>query len=187
MNIFLDGTLLLEQFKRGNQIAFKKIYDTYKPGLSHWLRGYWKSGQEEERYDVMATAFYWLYLKREDINDLNHIRAFLITKCKWECIDIWRKEKPKVTFKDEIQYLSDNQNGDEESYLNELQSGILKLKGRLQEILILSIYGQRSMREIADALNIDHQTALNLRARAVEKLRRSLSFGGNKNTYKIYI
>jgi RNA polymerase sigma-70 factor (ECF subfamily) len=112
-----------------------------------------------------------LWLKRHKIQDHPNINAFVFLTAKNYCLDVLRKNNPKVVDSDLYMKTLQSENGHENLKAKELNEVILRIIRKLpesqSEVLILRDLDGLEFEEIASVtnLNIKHVRVLLSRAR----------------------
>lgn len=78
-----------EAFKRGDQVAFNKIFNKLNPRLLGYINEKFKFPTDVAE-DIIADTWYKLWLHKTEISSPNHLVAFMYTAVKNAAIDEYR-------------------------------------------------------------------------------------------------
>jgi len=170
---------LLEQVAQGNETAFKVIFDRHWDRLYNYMMALTKSPEVAE--EIAADVFLKLWTGRELLPGIHNLEAFLLRVAHNKAMDFFavtaRNAKyQKIIFEAIRQpevHGADYQILDKEAQvlLSEILSG-LSLRRRL--VFTLHRIEGLSHEEIAQRLNLSHQTVKNTMADAQRSLRNLL-------------
>lgn len=170
-----DDRLIFEEIKKGNQVAFKQLFDKYYYALKGFSRRY--VTQEDVCEDGVQKAFVSLW---ENLNDFKYpsaLKSYLFSTVRNHCINyVNREAKRKITTDDLEEFITDKTYKEtivEEEVYSEVYKAIKKLSPQSRRIVVLAMNGLKNQ-EIADELNISINTVKTLKKRAYEHLREDL-------------
>lgn len=173
---------LVEQAKKGDEVAFEKLYKMHKRAVQFTIRQFYK--QPEMIDELTSVTFIKAYKKLHTFVTNDSLKSWLCTIANNSCIDYQRK-KNKLKFKsldDENAYLpiSSTVPNAEEDIVNiekvrDLYKCILKLPEKQQKILNLFYFEGKLYREIADMLALPLGTVQCDLNRAKHKLKKLLT------------
>lgn len=162
-------------------MAFKWVFDRlYKP-LVYFTQNIINHPTDAE--DVASNAFHKLYHIREKMESFEHIKRWLYVTVRNGAIDYLRLKNRSREFSKDITYLGED--GDERldqemikmGILQNLSEAIEKLPRQRRTILRLYFFDNKSTAEIADELQLSHQTVRNQKVSALEALRKTVRPG----------
>lgn len=78
-----------ESFKKGDQLAFGRIFNKLNPRLMGYINEKFKFPTDVSE-DIVADTWYKLWAHRSEIRSLDHLGAFLYTALKNAAIDEYR-------------------------------------------------------------------------------------------------
>ena len=177
----LDSKLLAE-FKRGDHASFERIFEFYSHSLFQFSFSYLKSKEAAE--DVVQEVFLKIWDNRQEIRNDTSFRSYLFTIA----LNAIRKQFNKLSKVNEIKHgilfeLStqksdfDDRN-DYQELLDTLHKIIGKMPEKRQQVFIKKKLEEKSLKEIADELQIDPKTveyhiteAMKFLKKEFEKLR----------------
>nr|WP_121271692.1 RNA polymerase sigma-70 factor [Pedobacter schmidteae] len=107
---------LVADMARGDQNAFRKIYDHYRPLVYSFSLKYLKSPQQAE--EVVQETFLKLWRIGEGLSAIKHLDSYMLTMSRNRCMDVLRRMKLEAMH---IEPLTD----DLDSYTNETEERIL--------------------------------------------------------------
>jgi RNA polymerase sigma-70 factor (ECF subfamily) len=151
---------LVKQYKFGDAVAFREIYDRY------WNLLYKQAtvtlGNNQEVEDILQTLFESLWKNKENIT-IRNLRAYLMASVKYLTIE---SIKLKINLRKYQEYVilqeiyNANQT-DEIINVTELQQAVEKamkaLPEKTMEVFKLSRYENKSVKEIAHDLNLSEK------------------------------
>jgi RNA polymerase sigma-70 factor (family 1) len=172
----------LEGFLRGDAKDFKAVFDRlYKP-LYNFCSKIIDSAADAE--DIVSNAFCKLFGMRSGMQSFDHIKRWLYVSVKHMAIDHLRLKTRTHEIAQGLRHLDTTveQGIDLEmlksSLLQSLSEAIDKLPRQRKTILQLYFYQHKSTSEIAELLNLQSQTVLNHKTRALEALRKTVLMPG---------
>lgn len=107
---------LLTNMAQGDQNAFRKIYDHYRPLVYGFSLKYLKSPEQAE--EVVQETFLKLWRFGEGLLDIKQLDSYMLTMSRNRCMDVLRRMKLEAMH---IEPLTD----DLDSYTNETEERIL--------------------------------------------------------------
>ena len=148
---------------------FKGIITTYQPKLHAFANSILRNDFASE--DIVQEVFCFLWEKREKINTIDNIEAFLVHICKCKCVDYLRKTKKEV-LEDEVMNLNyeEFQEDSEERY-NKLLKLMNQLPENQQELLHQKYFNNKRIREISKETGMSEGNIRTTLSRAYAKLR----------------
>ena len=160
------------QFLDGNEIAFSQLYCLFFDDLLTYGRRV--GGDNEMVEDLIQDLFLKLYQKKITLEDNTRLRPFLFRALKNLIYNqLLRNSKlqplPDYDFSFDLNYTIDDQ-----LFLtqDEVYRMLRGLTGRQKEIIYLRFIHEMSFDEISEIMEINIQSARNLLARSMEKLRK---------------
>lgn len=155
-----DDEILLKLLKTGDGIALEEIYKRYSESV--FLAAFRKVRSKEVAEELVQNIFISLWAKREQAQ-ISKLEAYLHTAVRYQVIDYIRS---KILRERYSQFAKDQLNIDESAsesrlLLQELSiaidNTIKKLPQKTQEIFRLSRYEHRSVKEIAQSMNLSEK------------------------------
>lgn len=170
-----DGYILFGEIKKGNEAAFRKIYEEFYTRLCFYA-GKFIHDQEQAR-SVVQEVFAGFWMKREKLDISYSIKAYLFNSVRNGCIDYLRKEKSnQEALSGLIQEDSVSTDHIEVAELNaRINSAIQALPERCREIFVLCRFEELKYAEIAEKLGISVKTVEMQMGIALKRLRNCLS------------
>ena len=175
----VDEVLLWESFCNGDRGALSKLFRIHYGSLLDY--GKRLVSNEEAAKDGIQKLFLKLWNKRNSIGVPDSVRAYLIVS--YRRILLRRKEQKLNRYRRNQEYLDgifDVSFSKEELIVqdevvaqkkDELVKGINQLSGRQKETLFLKYYHGLTNKEIAEVLEINHQSVKNNLYRAFKNLK----------------
>lgn len=175
---------LIEKFRNGDSVAFRGLYNSNFLRLYNFAKKYLKCKEDIE--EIVSEAFVKLWNLKTDFYTEHHIYSFLFKTVKNACIDNLRKQKVKVKKDYTLQFALANdisQDSDFDFTLNEIREEVIKqiyqeieaLPEQSKKIFKMAYLEGLSGQEIADRLNLSHQTVRNQIYRSLKSLRKNIS------------
>jgi RNA polymerase sigma-70 factor (family 1) len=171
--------LNLHAFRRGDEKAFRWVYDRLGKPLYYFAQNIVDSPAEAE--DIVANAFVKLCGRsRETMESYEHIKRWLYVIVRNEAIDYLRYKNRSREVHQDLLHSRDKeeQKVDLEmlrmDLLQSLQEAIKKLPKQRKTILQLYFFEQKTTAEIAEQMQLNSQTVLNHKTRALESLRKTV-------------
>lgn len=171
----------IKLFRQGDEQEFRRVFDLYYNLF--YLFAYNMIKTQAEAKDIATDGFIKLWKSCSKFKSLMNIKAFLFVVTKNACLDHLRQIKKHDKACKEIWYLSENERQVESHVENEmidaemfdhLHQEIESLPERCKEVFKLLFYEGLSTGEIAAQLNMNLQTVLNQKTRAVNKLKSTM-------------
>lgn len=165
------------QFLEGNETAFSELYSLFFDDLLAYGRRV--GGDHEMVEDVLQDLFLKLYQKKITLNDHTKLRPFLYRSLKNLIYNqLLRNARVQPLPDDEPTFDLNYTIDDSQFHLgdydlsDEVENILCGLTGRQKEIIYLRFIHEMSFEEISEIMEINIQSARNLLARSMEKLRK---------------
>lgn len=169
------------QFRLGDEIIFKKVYEAYKPKI--YAMSYRLLQRRSEAEDVTAETFLVLWLVRGQVKEASHIEPFLYITARNKCLNILRKRKsaPHISIGISGQPEAVDCLYEEIDYLITIKAlaiAIEQLPAQQKEVIRLNFIQGLPIKEVAGIMNIGVKSAYTHRARAIALLLKLLDNKG---------
>jgi len=166
---------LLQLIKRGNEKAFRQLYDHYWSKL--YIKAYQRLSDTYACEEILQNIFLKFWQRRENLEITHSLDQYLYSALRFEIINWWRhhdlQEKHLEYFKKNYDVVVP-----EENELTELQSildhKIANLPEKCQKVFRLSRFEYKTHRQIADQLGITTKTVEYHIAYALKQLKAEL-------------
>ncbi|WKN45432.1 RNA polymerase sigma factor [Tunicatimonas pelagia] len=178
----LSDTQIWTNFKQGNEEAYHYIYTTYFPVLYNYGRQFCPN--REQVKDCVQEVFITLWQSKKELSDTSSIKYYLFKSLKRS---IARSEKklrkrqqlvaqtPPFEIVSSIEEnIISSQRATESK--EKIQQAVNALSPRQREVIFLLFYESLTYPQIADLLTIEVKTARNLVGKALQTLRKSITF-----------
>lgn len=178
-----DDPEMLEGVKRGDQKAFKKMFDAYNPHFIDYAFSYIKM-REVDAEDIVADAWTKAFINRQKFVSIYHMFCFIKTAIKNQHIDIHRLARKKneklndynendwvESLIDESEFSPKEKEKEQQQILMFLRELLVALPPQRKKILSMFLYKEKNAIEIGQLLNISRQTVLNTKNNAIAELR----------------
>ena len=155
-----DDDILLKLLKAGDGAALEEIYRRYSERI--FLAAFKKVRSKETAEELVQNLFISLWAKREQ-QQIHKLEAYLQTAIRYQVIDFIRSkilhDRYAQITKDQLAV--DENPSESKLLLQELSlaidNTIKKLPQKTQEIFRLSRYEHRSVKEIAQSMNLSEK------------------------------
>lgn len=165
--------VLLEQVAQGDEVAFKKLFDTYRQKLYYYVLAIIKSKEIAE--EIVLDVFLKIWIGRDSINDIHNFNAFLHRIAYHKAIDFLRiaSRTPSLTNllwqnisgkQAESQLAGDDRADNKvimEEYETALHKAISLLPPRRKQVYQLSREEDLTHEQIAAQLHLSRHTVNN--------------------------
>lgn len=166
---------ILENFKRGDESAFRYYYEMYYPALC--LFGIRMVKEEDDVLDIVQDVFVNLWKARETIESLVHMRMYLYQSMRHRCLNYMRVKKLEETYCHEYALLESEEGfGDavvEEEIHRSVMEEIEQLPPEQRRVIMWHLEGKNNI-EIAEILKVSVNTVKTHKARARQQLKTKL-------------
>lgn len=173
----LDEPSFIRLFHSGDKEAFRLFYDHQLRQVTFFAENIIKSQADAE--DIVANAFHKLFHARATMTSVEHIKRWLFVTIRHECVDYLRLKKRKQAHREDHSYVfrEDEDTLETErvkaALLAEIHREIEALPRQRKTILKMYFFEQRSTREIAELLDLNTQTVLNHKTKALDALKKA--------------
>jgi len=177
-NIAEASRLLWKSFKKGNQQAFSQLFKAYYNDLYYY--GIKLIGQEDVVKDELQEFFTELWTRRENLSEINHVKAYLIKSFRRKLLKTTTKNRKSpivnAEFKDDAGFeLSIEELIIEDETKNihskKLKGLLAKLNQSQKEIIYLKFYNNLDYKDIAEITGLKYQSVRNSMHKALKLLR----------------
>lgn len=143
---------------------------------------------------MMSEAFYRLFIHREALTSMDHLKAYLFTTCKTLFVDLFRERSKKFKILDDFYYEQEFDHLPaypvENMAINQIKELLdenPKLLGAQQRrVFELFFFECKNAHEIAKIMGKNKQTILNHKSRALEILKSTLGMQMTEDGPVIY-
>ena len=168
---------LVKSLSKGNLLAFNMLYAEYSNRLYRFALGYLKS--EEEAEELVQEVFTIIWEKRKELKEHSSFKSFLFTIAFNIIRKHFRTRASLSKYSKLNGYGHPDMETSEKIAYNSLYQFIGKLVDQLparrKEIFIKSRFRGRSIKEIAEEMNISHKTVENQLTEALKFIRMHLN------------
>lgn len=169
---------LLEQIARGNQQAFRRLFDLYNERLFTFTYGLLHSKVEAE--EIVQDVFLKLWESRSTLTTIDYPQSYIFTMARNRTLDllakigrnqklirqVWANIEHLEELTEQVLHAKESQ-----KLINEAVAG---LSERKQQIFALSRKEELSHDEIADTLGLSKQTVKNSLSEALKQIKSHL-------------
>ena len=170
----LNGTqdpLFLDSFKQGDEVAFDCLFRELFASLAYFSNRIVTDAQTAE--DIVQDSFVLLWERRNRLQHITAIKSYLYTTVRNQSLKHLEKLK-----RQQLVSVPQEEPGSDESIIaaetaRELYSLIATLSPSLQQIIRLYYLEGKSNKEISQQLQIEPDTVIRQRLRAILALRKA--------------
>lgn len=174
-----DIIKIWDQFRNGDDDSFSVLYETFLDILFRYGMKFVLN--EDVVKDCIQDLFIKLYNNRTSLASTTNPKFYLLLSLKNMIIDVISKDK-RVTyvapedlpFIASYQYLSDQDDAEDEEIKEKFEQVINILNPRQKEAIYLRFQLDMSYEEISQILGINYQSARNLIHRSILKIREKM-------------
>ncbi|UPK69748.1 RNA polymerase sigma factor [Chitinophaga filiformis] len=169
-----DELFLLMQ--QGSEAAYAVLYQRYLDLL--FSAAYSTLNNVDEAKDVAQDVLIWLWANRATLQINTNLKAYLVGAVKKRCIARLREKASRDNRQQIYASLSNTITGasplETKELGKQLNAAMAMVSPTSKKVFVLSYMEDKSMKEIAAALNIKVQTAKNHMQQALKTLRQHL-------------
>lgn len=158
-----DGYIYVQKIKEGDQNAFRLFIDIYSQDLYHFAVGY--VNQREIAEEVVSDVFLEVWNRRSRLDEVNHLKSWLLTMVRNRAISYLRKEnlRDTIPFDDIEDYnvplvQSPDTKMISEEEIEKINEAIASLPPKCKEVFMLAKIEKIPYKEIAKMINISVKT-----------------------------
>lgn len=182
--MYNKDTLLLESLRKGDERAYKNLYDIYHTDLVVYCYNLTKDQDRAE--DIVQQTMVKIWMKRDTLNIQSSIKNYLYRSVFNTFLKEYRKLKKEEVALSELKNsaLLDFMERDEtvlEERMKLLESAIDQLPKKNKEVFILSKKSGYKHKEIAAQLEISEKAVEKHISRATQAIKKWLN--DNKNSF----
>ena len=177
--IISDELTLVNLMKKGNELAFQKIYDVYWEKLFAYT--YNRLHIRETSEEVVQDVFCSLWAKKESIIVTFSLSAYLYGATRHRLLNELRSSKVRKRYAADYSSFAtsqfDNSNVEQQDLRDledSIESQVMQLPGQCQTVFRLSRQEHIPNHTIAERLNISTKTVENYLTMALKRIRTSL-------------
>lgn len=169
--------ILIHSFRKGDRIAFQKIFSILYPSVCYFARRYLAGSSEAE--DVAQEVFINLWEQRKNFTgSITQVKAFLYISARNKCLNILKHRKVRGAHQSSLRNdIGENPTFEEilirTEVMNNIKKAVEALPPGCKQIINLSMEGFKSD-EIAAKLNISVNTVKLQKKIAYRKLRETI-------------
>lgn len=167
---------LIDELRKGSIHAFDAIYNKYSKRMYAYCIKFTKSSEDAE--EVVQDVFLRLWKIREDIKATDSLSSLLFIISKSYLIKAFHKSINSQIFEDYVNYqdaISSKEKCDSKLCYNDfvavVKANLLKLPKTQREVIKLSKFEGKSVREISESMSLSEQTVRNQLSLGLKSLR----------------
>jgi RNA polymerase sigma-70 factor (ECF subfamily) len=157
---------IIEECKNGNQQAFKQIFYNYRSYAYNLI--YKIAGRHADHEDLLQEIFFQIYLSLKTFRGDSAFTTWFHRIAIHVCTGSWRYQqaKKRISSEDTVDYQSVEEShsnyqdipGQHLELKNMVEGALATLNEKLRVPLVLNIYSEMNLGEIADILDIPEGT-----------------------------
>ncbi|MEO1437912.1 MAG: sigma-70 family RNA polymerase sigma factor [Bacteroidota bacterium] len=178
----MSDTLVWEQFKSGNQSAFRQIYGDHVDALIRYGSRFTKDGTIVE--DAIHDLFVYLWQNRLGLSATDSIRRYLLVATRRRIIKKLQQQNKfsdtppeEMPFEAEVSIestlIAKEWSAERKA---KMEQAFDQLSKRQREALFLKYQHNMDYDELCEAMDLNYQSARNLVSGAIRKIRQFLDF-----------
>ncbi len=173
-----DKANLLENFRDGDEKAFKLLYEYYHRKVYRFAYSFLK--EKEQSQEILQETFINLWVNRQKLDITKPLEPYLFVICKRLVLDAFRKVTSSETLREQLMNkITGIDNGTEEKIIysdiwNYTEKAIATLPRQQQLVFRLNKLEGLSFDEIAEELGLSRNTVKNHLAVALKTLKAQL-------------
>jgi len=177
MELHSDDTLWYF-FKKGEANAFTLLFKKYYPQLHSY--GLKMSNNQNLTEDCLQNFFIQLYEEREKPTTIKNLKAYLFVSFKRRLIKLLQKNQKNIPISEAQLFHSNFTFSAEEISIHQeiqflctstLAQLVNQLSPRQKEVIYLKYYSEMNTTDIAEVMDMNYQSVLNVLQKALGKLR----------------
>jgi RNA polymerase sigma-70 factor (family 1) len=166
---------LVEEFSKGNQKAFAKIFHQFYPALCFYAIGF--TNDQAAAEDIVEEIFIIVWNKRESFDHYKVLRSFLYSSVRNACLN-WIKQKARhavhekrIAQSTELTESSVLENIVRAEVFRDVSTAFEKLPPKCREIFSLIFFEGKNIRDVAAELKLSVNTVKAQKRRGLLLLR----------------
>lgn len=167
--------LLVSELKKGNEKAFRKLYDFYYQDIYGYSISLLKSKELAE--ENVQDVFLKIWLHRDNLNLEQSFKSYLFTIARNQAFNLLNKAANDVLLKEEVFYTSEKSHDEGDYSIREAdckklkKQAIKQLPPKRKRIFKMSRKEGKTYEEISQELGISVNTVKNQMSKALESMR----------------
>lgn len=175
-----DDKNLLKRLSLGDNQAFEALYDSMADRLLQYI--YSRIQHRETSEEMVHDIFVSLWEKRESLEVRTNIESYLLGAAKNQILIHIRSEKVRRAYAQNlVAFLSTQLDNSTEELVDLedmralIEERVSELPAKCQTVFRMSRYEHKSIKTIAEEMNISTRTVENYITQALQHLRKSMS------------
>ncbi len=171
MDRFAADESIRAALARDDPIAVELIWNRYARDLFAFLLASLRSRHDAE--DVLQTVFVRIVRKRRRLAQADSLDAYVYTIARHEIVGFLRqrRRKPTPNVQADTWLETAETDGDRTDLIEEMQTVLARLPQAQREIVVMKVYRDKTLREIAETLKLSLNTVASRYRYGMEKLR----------------
>jgi RNA polymerase sigma-70 factor, Bacteroides expansion family 1 len=162
-----------------SQHTFNGIFERYYRPICHFV--FQLTNNEQQAEDIASECFQKVWANRMNFDELASVKAFLYKAAKNAALNYLKSMKVRSTAHTEILYLSENTEDFiltkiiKAQLLGYIYDKVEKMPHKVKVVFNLIYRDGLSIKEISEKLNTSEQNVRNVKTRALNLLKKSLT------------
>ncbi len=167
--------LLVSELKNGNEIAFRKLYDSYYQDIYGYTISLLKSKELAE--ENVQDVFLKVWLHKKNLNLEHSFKSYIFTIARNQAFNLLNKVANELLLKEEVFYNSEKHHSKGDYSIREAdckklkKQAIKQLPPKRKRIFKMSRKEGKTYEEISVELGISVNTVKNQMSKALESMR----------------
>ncbi|WP_036899305.1 sigma-70 family RNA polymerase sigma factor [Prevotella sp. S7 MS 2] len=174
--------MLIWLLKHDSQWAFDNLYRMYAHRLMAFAMEY--CHHNETAGEIVEDTFIWIWTHRHEIKQEKTLFKLLFIKARHLLINAYRATLNSPRFEDYVDYvdsLGTESNGaqmDYDDFVRIIRNGLEQIPPTQRRVIELSRFEQKSIKEIAELMNLKEQTVRNQLSLGLKQLMAFINRAG---------
>ncbi len=162
-----------EEFRKGNENAYEKIFQKYYPPLCSFALQYLP--EKETCEDIVQEVMIAIWEKKTIFKNVDAFKTYLYTSVKNKALNVIKHQKVKTRHEDEIKFLDSEEFFTDKIIEEEVHAILFECYKALPEqchrVFKLSYLEGLRLKEVAEKLNISVNTVKTQKYRAIKLIK----------------
>lgn len=181
VTLHIENQQLIENAKKNNRLAQKRLYELYSPAMLHVCRLYINDLHFAE--DVLLKSFFKIFTNLNLYKEQNHFYAWIRRIVVNECLDFLKNKNQKIQFTEWTEFYDEIDESIENELLTEekiVQTFIDELPSGARAVFNLYVFEDYSHQQISEELKISVGTSKSQLAYAKKMLKQKVKNNKSK-------
>ena len=164
---------LIQKALQGNRSAWMKLVKRYEKSIYNY--GLRMTSNREDALDLMQEIFTSVFRNLSKYRGEGTFKAWLFRIASYRCVELYRRKKPMQGLDDAPEMECEASKPDESLFFNRDSEQLIKAMSQLplaqKAVIELKFFGQFTLEEIAEQLNLSSNTVKSRMYSALDKLK----------------